>query len=75
MMDFCSRLYRVTTSETDLYLGKGYKYASDTAALKKVMAKFQVQNVEVKVSSLDGSRAYYTSMSAVDLATTLGAEN
>lgn len=67
MMDTCSRFFRITTTETDLFKGKGYKFANDAASLKKALGKFNVIDVECKTSSLDSSSVYYRSMSKVDL--------
>lgn len=70
-MDACSRKYRVTTSETDLYWNRGYKYAANAGKLAKLLEKLdetgvEVYRIESKGENLAGDIRYFT-LNAVDL--------
>lgn len=75
MLDACSKYYRITTSKTDLYFNRGFKYADTAAKLARLLKKLAAENVEVycveaKTEALDGT-IRYAKMHEVDLAATL----
>jgi hypothetical protein len=75
MLNSYSRLYRVTTRDTDLYRSRGYRYADNAAKLSELLKKLEakkveVHSIEVKTETLTGN-IHYTALHEIDLAATL----
>ena len=62
-----TRLFRITTPQTDIFRRRGYKFADSGAQLVRLMEKVEVVRVEVKNESQRGG-IYYSTVSEVDLA-------
>ena len=62
-----TRLFRITTPQTDIFRRRGYKFADSAAQLNRLMDKVAVVRVEVKNESQSGG-IYYSTVSDVDLA-------
>lgn len=63
-----TRLFRVTTPTTDLYRGRGYKYADNAAQLNQLTKKVTAVKIEVKDETATGV-IYYKALNDADLAT------
>lgn len=61
-----ARLFRITTPATDLYRGRGYKYADNATQLKQLVKKVTALKIEVKDETAAGG-IYYTALQDVDL--------